>query len=784
MTVKAGFDGKFKDGGWIPVRVVLENNGADLQGLIKINFTDGSSDANTYEYPIELPSVSRKEIVVDIFSLGYSRTLEVSFNVGKNILNQVQLQLDNYAVSDLWYGIIASNPTTFNILAQLNTGNSTSRTIQLDISDIPERAHIFNSLDVLILSGIDTGKLTSIQRQTLIEWVAGGGRLVLTGGSDWQKTAAGLLETNMLPIQPVSSEVVKNLEDLQRFAHSSEPFSDPGSGTIVTTGDLTEGAQVLAEAEKSTPLVLRKRYGAGEVLYMTFDPGLPPLKSWDGKEAFFRSLLSDPLDKPSWLLGMRNWSQAKEAALTLPNLSLPSPLLICSFLGLYILVLGPFNYLLVRLLKRSEWGWVTIPVMVLCFSGLIILVGSITRGSRVILNRLAVIQVWPDVPQARLDGVMGVYSPTRSTYQAEVNAPTLLHPFPADFGATANSYSILDTGTKTTVSGLKLEISGIEPLAFEGSIPAPIFTHNLVIELGAKNALLQGSVTNTSNLNLTNAVLLYPGGAMQIGDFPSGKTIEVQVQLSKAQLAGEPNSYPNFPYATSYYGFPTPISTSSDTTVSDILGTSSYYNDRKIYRKYSLLSAITNNNFGTGSSRGSGIYLVGWSDQLPIEVNIPNTKINTQDNTLYVISFRPGLQTGQQATSGEVFTLTPGAFNWSLLEGNDPSFSPYSISVYPGMTFSMQFTPILSVAFSEVKSLVLHLEGQANGSSVTGITFSIWNYDSNTWDELDDLRWGDNTLGNPDRYVGTDGSLRLSLISGQVSGLQITQVDFSLELQK
>ena len=784
MTVKAGFDGKFKDGGWIPVRVVLENNGADLQGLIKINFSGGSNDTNTYEYPIELPSVSRKEIAVYVFSQGYLRTLNVSLTSGKKILNQVQLQLDNFGASELWFGVLASNPTTFNVLAQLKTINSTPRTIPLELSDIPERAHVLNSLDVIIFSGIDTGKLTSIQRQTLIEWVAGGGRLVLIGGSDWQKTTAGFLETEMLPFLPVDSKVVMNLQDLQRFAHSSEPFSDLESGIIVTTGGLTEGAQVLAKAENSTPLVLSKRYGAGEVLYLTFDPGLPPVKSWDGREALFQSLFSNPLDKPSWLLGMRNWSQAKEAALTLPNLNLPSPLLICGFLVLYILTLGPLNYLLVRVLKRSEWGWVTIPVMVLCFSGLIILIGSLSRGNRVILNRLAVIQVWSGVPLAKVDGVMGVYSPTRSAYQAEVNAPNLLYPFPADVGGTANSYSILETGTRTTISGLKLEISGVEPLAFGGSTPAPNFTHNLEITLSSTSALLQGSVTNTSDLFLTNAVLLYPGGYVQIGDLPPGKSFDVHEQLSRSQLAGEPNLNPTFPYATSYYGFPAPYSTPTDTTVSDILGTSSYYDDRKIYRKYSFLSAVTNNNFGTGSSRGSGIYLVGWSDHLPIEVNVPGTNFNTQDNIFYVIAFRPTLQTGQKSSSGEAFTLTPGTFNWSILEGYDPAISPYGVNVYPGMAFSMQFTPILPVEFSEVKSLVLHLDGQAHGTSVTGIILSIWNYDLDTWEKLDDLRWGDNTLDNPDRYVGTDGSLRLNLISGQVSGLQITQLDFSLELEK
>jgi hypothetical protein len=784
ISVKAGFDGKFKDGQWIPLWVTLENKGTDQEGLIRIEFTDGSGGMDTTEYPIDLPSVSKKEVTVYLYPEGYSRTLQVSYISGKKTLDKVQLQLDNFAPTEIWYGILASSPSTFNVLSQLSTTNGTARTIPLNITDIPERTQILKSIDVLIVSNIDTGKLTSAQKQALIEWTAGGGRLVLTGGVDWQETAAGFMDTQLLPLLPVNLEEVKDLENLFRFSHSSEKLPDTELGMAVATGNLVDEAQILAEAENATPLILRKKYGAGEVLYLTFDPSLPNFRSWAGREDFYRSLFSSAFDKPSWLYGIRNWSQAKEAALTLPDLNLPSPLLICGFLGIYILALGPFNYFLLRSLKRSELGWVTIPVIVLSFSLLIILVGTLSRGSRVILNRLAIVQVWPDVPQARVDGVLGIYSPTRSTYQAEASTPTLLHPLPSDLGGPTKSYLIRNTGVKTSIPGLKLEVSDIEPLAFESSIPAPAIQHNLEIELGATTVRLLGSVTNTSDLTLMNTVLLYPGGYNQIGDFVPGQTLNIQQQLDKAQLAGEPNVIPYPPTTTGFYGFPAPYASPSDTSVADILGTNNFYDDRKIYRKYSLLSAITINYYGAGSSRGSGIYLAGWTDQLPVDVNISNNSPTTQDNILYIIAFRPPFKIAQGSSSNDTFTLTPGAFNWSLLESNDSSVSPYNVSIYPGTNYSFQFSPIQPIEFSKVKSLILHLEGQALGSGVTGFSVNAWDYNQNTWDELDDLRWGENDLGIPERYVGSDGTIRLKIMSGQMSGTQITRADFTLELEK
>ncbi len=70
MTVEAGFDGKIKDGQWIPVRIILENQGDDLDGLLRIELSDGSAGMDTTEYPIDLPSISKKEVVVNIYPGG------------------------------------------------------------------------------------------------------------------------------------------------------------------------------------------------------------------------------------------------------------------------------------------------------------------------------------------------------------------------------------------------------------------------------------------------------------------------------------------------------------------------------------------------------------------------------------------------------------------------------------------------------------------------------------------------------------------------------------------
>src|SRR5512133_303749 len=59
LTAQAGFDGYCKNNAWLPVRVVLENQGnADLDGRLEVQATDAST--SVYAQTITLPASARK----------------------------------------------------------------------------------------------------------------------------------------------------------------------------------------------------------------------------------------------------------------------------------------------------------------------------------------------------------------------------------------------------------------------------------------------------------------------------------------------------------------------------------------------------------------------------------------------------------------------------------------------------------------------------------------------------------------------------------------------------
>jgi hypothetical protein len=772
LTAQAGFDAYFKGNHWIPVFITLENSGPDLEGRVEVRIPRTNGGEDTYQAPVSLGTTSRKLVELDVYpGSSYISSIDVSFYTGNQRIAQTSVRVTSLpGQTDLLFGVVSGNPSAFNILTSLSPANGKANLAQIDPAFLPTQARSLESLDLLIFDAVDTGELTSAQQQALGGWLASGGQLLIAGGPDWQKTAAGL--GNFLPFDPQGTQTISSLSALQAYVGSSTPMV---GDTILTTGTAQAKAQVLV-AQDGMPLLVRQSFGAGSIVYLAFDPSLTPLKNWDGLELLYRNLIAGRADLPAWSGGIQDWSSAYQAATNLPNQNLPSGFLLCGFLVFYVVAIGPVNYMILKRLKRRELAWFSIPVLVILFSGLAFLLGSRARGYLPILNRLAVVQVYPGVPQARIDGMIGVFSPSRDTYRLDFRSN--LSPHSADTGyPNSRPLTILQSGNTNSADRLFVDVGGITPVAFQGQTQAPDFESNLRLATDGSDTRLEGTITNRSNLTLQDAVFLAPGHSQSLGLMKPGDAKTVQITLDVAQRSGTANSkafmssYPGVVYASPpypYYGM--------DTTVQDIVGTQNYYNNQDYYRRFSLVSAILGMNQGGG--RGGGFYLAGWTDSFPEEMTLysgSRREFDTADHSLYLVSFQPQIQ-----ATGKEMAFSPGAFTWAVLDGSpNMETSPYNTYVYsPGMT--LQFDLTQQVKYSAIHSLTLHLQGSSNP---TQLVISLWDYQTGSWQIQTIQQYGDYTLPDPERFLGPGSQIRLKIAPGPTMTTEMIQrADFTLVL--
>lgn len=774
LAARAGFDGYYRDGYWLPVRVTLTNNGSSVDGQLRVATTRYDGTESIFARSVSLPTQSHKEFFMYVNAEGYLTQLKVEMYSGTSKLATANARVSQAGATDLLYGVVAGSPSAFNALADVDPVAGAGLLAQLDLSDVPEHAQALKPLDVLVFSDVDTGQLSEAQRLALKSWVSGGGRLIVAGGPGWQKTAAGL--DDLLPVQINGTQTLQSFDVLNAYAGGAESLAGPSP---VAVGTVRDGSAALLTQDAVTLLAAR-RMGYGEVDFLAFDPSVAPFNGWTGASGLYRKLFSAQQERPSWAGGFSEWYQASEAVYAIPGLNLPSALQLCGFLGLYVVAIGPINYFVLRRFKRREMAWLTIPALVLAFSGLAYLLGYRLRGSVPILHRLAVVQVWPDSDVAQVDGLVGVFSPRRDEYEVAFGSEYLVRPLPSSYTSfdTGLFSGQLEQGDGTTVKDLRVEVGGITAFVAQGQMPAPRFEADLKLDISGTNARLIGTITNASQMTLHDPVLLGPGAVLRLNDFAPGDTQSVMLSLSasRATPAQPSGSTPVLSASVPpispgpvrpYYG-------AYDTTVDDVLGTSNYYDDKESYRKYSLLRAAVNPYGGVGG-RGSGVFLAGWGDSSPIAVKLEGDGFTTNDTTAYLIALRPQVELGASRLE-----LPPGLFNWSVVDaGQQGSPTPYDMYVYQG-SYALEFTPIQPLAYQSVESLTLHFTGYG-AQGRTNLAASLWDYTQSSWVAIPDLQWGDTPIQNPERFVGPGGEIQLRVENqGTGSSVSVEASDFTL----
>lgn len=636
LAAEAGFDGYFKDNHLIPVRVTVENSGPNLDASIRIGLKRQDNTDTVYEHPVSLPTTSRKAFFVYIYPETFfiGRDLEISLISDDREVASTHARLDSIRSTDRLYGILAGNPSAFNLLTGIEPANGAAFVAQLTPEDLPGTSAALDVLNVIIVSDLDSGLIPPAAVQAMRDWVSEGGHLIVTGGANWRTTAQGLGE--LLPLSPDASASLNDLDLIQDFANTAVTLN---GSAFVATGRLAPQAEILI-GDDDLPIAARSRLGQGLVTYLSMDPSQEPFRSWDGLADLYRRLLQTPPQAPSWASGIRNFDLAAQAIATLPDLPAPPAWLFCGFLTLYVAALGPANYFFLRKLKRRELAWLSIPGLVILFSVLAIVTGDQMRGRQPILNRMAVIQAWPETGHARVDGLVGVFSPRRETYQLEIGPSFLAHPIPSANAVTGGNWVIEQRGDQVVLPQVRTEVGGMHAVSVRGPLAAPEVSQNLEIRRTGQTATLQGSVTNRSGLNLEDAVVIARGKIQRLGEVGSGETRDIHLAgLTTSPAAQAGSDSPRDPGAPPDFGVPA-FNQGVDLLTSEILGTSSFYEDNDIYRRYLLLDSLLIGDLTLGGA-GDGVYLIAWVEGSPIPVELSGVMSETTDLSLYIIALEP-----------------------------------------------------------------------------------------------------------------------------------------------
>lgn len=423
-VVTFGFDEQYpfrRSEQWLPLTIQLKNNQSQpATGNLLMQFKNGREH---YRIPFDLPAqgeTTLKPIVY--FGLGLDELEFYAETAGRSIpiaVTTVSTLLGNDSqVAAVLSGERGSHP----YLAQ---------SPELDIPVVRRVLYTYPALlprvplgylniDTLIWDGGPSGALTAAQEKALDEWIQMGGTLVLAAGESWQElnnSPFGLYS----PVTAENSRVIPAGTELAPVDNETPPTL--ARQTVMATGGLVDAGELKVWLRAGeTPFLVTRPWGAGKVIYVASTIQEPLFQDAEIQELLNRFLVDSNFIFPPEPVNELDSFVTSFLRFTL-QAELPSTQFIALYLGLYIILVAPVNYLVFRWVGRLEWAWLTVPVWAIIFAVGVYYIGALRQQSQVSVSQVSVIEAGSSANYAKATTYSTIYSPVRQWYTLSLTNP-------------------------------------------------------------------------------------------------------------------------------------------------------------------------------------------------------------------------------------------------------------------------------------------------------------------------------------------------------------------------
>ena len=586
----------FKAGAWTPIFIDVQNTGrydptTDGPGIVSVDVADSDDTLNTYSAPLPQFDEGGSASVI-LYTRPGSHYADITVRVqakGRDICAPRQTSYSGLDANTLLYLALGSRlpglktPGGPSSPQPMGTASRAEVGLITRIVELPTLWFGYGSADVVILATSDRDFISGLvsdqagRRAALAEWVRRGGKLIVVRRQEPRSICRHAELLALLPMTVegpyVAPEATLKWIDGGGTADESTLANSDGKPVEFTklSPRPDRSARVLMEGPTPSPLVVQGPYGLGRVTLVAFDPDARPMRGWKSEANFWEQLLrgSGPGLATTQMGGqLGNFGgryggdQADEALLNyvkrldqfegVPVISFGW---VALFILLYILVVGPLDYLfLKKVVKRLELTWITFPTVVLAVSAGAYFTAYHLKGSDLRINRIDVVDYDYQTKQAFGRSYLSIFSPRIQKYTIGFGPSEGWAGAPDD--ATAASTVVSWFGTpkvgrqsffrhsyeyaRNAEGLLNVPINVWSTKGFQGEWVAPLdkdkspFLYS-VMHPPTQPGAIAGTVTNNLPADLEDAILIYKGSVINLGTMLPG--------VAKVVSAGEPKPF-------------------------------------------------------------------------------------------------------------------------------------------------------------------------------------------------------------------------------------------------
>lgn len=400
-------------------------------------------------------------------------------------------------------------------------------TLELTNASFPESEDALSVLNYILIDNYDTANLSDDQYMALKGWVNNGGVLILSLGANYQNV-----------LHKFSDDFVSgSLGNLNKtkIEWENEEQELLSLDNVDSMGFVLDGGKELDNFSLDKT-AYKKEVGTGAVVVLSYDLDMEPITSYKDRKTIALSLIKESsvntLTANSYYSnGVYNGSSLAKMLNTAKK---PSALLYGLLLVLYVVLVGPVVYLLLKKKGKREKLWIAIPVVSLLFTIVIYITGFIYRIDKPIVDTFSVISI---ENAGKTENVYtSITCPKAKQYRFNLKEGYKNIKYDMD----AYSYSILgstDQNSKDFNFMIKKKNDGTQLLVNNDSTFQDI---SFAISKAGENDMgsidtalhlytdgFDGSVTNNTNYDLENVVVNFENQYYQAGDLKKGETVTI-----------------------------------------------------------------------------------------------------------------------------------------------------------------------------------------------------------------------------------------------------------------
>ena len=530
--VTAGADGYIRGERWIPVVFQLQGAGGSFQGVIEV------VRGNTiFRKSVDLGAGASKRVELMVYQSSYYDPIEYRIRDSQEKVitrNRIDTRILNYQDNVLL--VISGTDFSHQFLNGVqNPWGGKTFVSYMDPGQMFSEPIAYSAVDAVALGNVSLPEIAPAARKALLLYAATGGTLICSAA------------TNLSVLQdPAVRYVLPSISaELTLLNHGEFLVSRWTARSTSAFPALTIPAQevrpgpadnVLVAQTADLSLVTSSPFYKGNIIYFAFDYTRMPEDVGSIFPGYWNDLIYPTTSGPPafgrpFRQRLENNPRAQRFLYNIPGLALPDVKWFALFFFVYLIAIGPLQYLILTRLKKNALLWTTFPVIILAFTGAALGYGKFRRNTDQRIRHVQVLDAFPSLGmQYRYQAFGTALSESgKFTYQAvpenSFMTKAALQAFtylPEPFTLSEDlPHCIVGENVKTWTYRTFDAVSA-EPLALPVAVTAEID--------GGK---LTGTVTNSGQTAITNSFFVYDSkNSAPIGRLNAGGTLPFSLELN------------------------------------------------------------------------------------------------------------------------------------------------------------------------------------------------------------------------------------------------------------